>query len=95
MKETLAAAAAVAEFVVIDTPPILLVADALNLAKWVDGIIVAARLKKTTREEARETMTILQRSGGRALGVVANGARPKRRENDRGRHQAYDTGAES
>ena len=95
MKETLAAAAAVAEFVVIDTPPILLVADALNLAKWVDGIIVAARLKKTTREEARETMTILQRSGGRVLGVVANGARPKRREYYRGRHQAYYTGAES
>ena len=94
MKEIVDAARTAAEYVIIDTPPILLVSDALNLAEWVDGIIVTARVKKTTIDEAREIRTILQRSGGRALGVVANGAR-KRRGYYRGRHRAYYTSTES
>jgi len=95
MKETLHTATTLAEYVIIDTPPILLVSDALNLADWVDGIIVAVRLKKTTHEEARNITTILKRSGGRTLGVVANGARERRRDYYRGRHQAYYTDSAS
>ena len=60
-----------------------------------DGIIVAVRLKKTTHEEARNITTILKRSGGRTLGVAANGARERRRDYYRGRHQAYYTDSAS
>ncbi len=55
-------------------PSVLLVADALNLAQHADGMVVAARMKETRIEEAREVRTILERSGGRAYGLVVMGS---------------------
>ncbi len=91
MQELIASAAAHAEYVVIDTPPLLLVSDALVLAKAVDGIIIACRVKSTTVDEAREVRTMLVRSGSRALGLVANGVGRKRRGYYRGHYKGYYT----
>jgi receptor protein-tyrosine kinase len=62
-----------ADYVLIDTPPVLLVSDALALAKHVDAVILAARLHATSREEAEEVRTLLGRAGARVIGVVAGG----------------------
>ncbi|MBN1461175.1 MAG: polysaccharide biosynthesis tyrosine autokinase [Armatimonadetes bacterium] len=85
MLELLKTAAAHTEYVVVDSPPVLLVSDALNVAEHTDGVIVAAKIKSTTVDEAREVRTVLERAGCRALGIVANGV-DKRPE---GYYQGY------
>ncbi|MGI5939468.1 MAG: Wzz/FepE/Etk N-terminal domain-containing protein [Thermoleophilia bacterium] len=60
-----------ADYTLIDTPPVLMVSDALALATHVDAVIVAARLNATTREQAQETRNALNRAGARVIGVVA------------------------
>lgn len=78
MKELIQTAAGHAEYVVIDTPPVLLVSDALNLAEYTNGVIIASKMKGTTYDEARDVRTMLDRSGCRALGIVVNGVGKKR-----------------
>jgi polysaccharide biosynthesis transport protein len=68
-------AAANADYVLVDTPPILLVADALGLMGAVDAVIVSARVRSTTIEEAHDVRSLLERSGARTLGLVAGGVR--------------------
>jgi polysaccharide biosynthesis transport protein len=89
MGDLMAAAAESADYVLIDTPPVLLVSDALNLADQTDGVIVAARMRETRIEEAREVRTILERSGCRVLGLVVNGVSRKRGAYYRGRYEGY------
>ncbi len=66
------------DYVVIDTPPILSVADALVLAPKVDAVVIATRINWTTREEAEELSSQLRRSGARVIGVVASGTKARR-----------------
>ncbi|OFW62315.1 MAG: hypothetical protein A2Y74_06650, partial [Actinobacteria bacterium RBG_13_63_9] len=44
MKELIETAAGHAEYVLIDTPPVLLVSDAINLAEHTNGVIIAAKM---------------------------------------------------
>ena len=60
------------DFVIIDTPPILLVADAQVMAPFVDGTILVVRAGKTRKNQylgARQAITSV---GGKVLGVVLN-----------------------
>lgn len=83
MKTLIEDVASLADYVLIDTPPVLVVSDALNLVNLVDAVIVCARLNRTTIEEAREVRTLLQRTGARTLGVVASGNKASsRRQGD-------------
>lgn len=45
----------------------------------VDAVIVCSRLNSSTIEEARQVRTLLQRTGARALGLVAGGGTERRR----------------
>ncbi len=75
MEEVLSTLAGLADHVLVDTPPVLLVADALSLASRVDGVLVVARMNSTTSDEAREMRTLLARAGARLIGVVVNGVK--------------------
>lgn len=61
--------------VVIDSPPILLVADALELARVVDGVIMVVRRNETTTDEAREVRALVDRLGINLIGVVFTDAK--------------------
>lgn len=63
------------ELTVVDAPPLLLVADAIPLAKAVDAVVVVVRLGADTGPEVRRLCTELSRLGIAPLGVVANCAR--------------------
>jgi len=65
------------DYVIIDTPPLLPVADAMALAPHVDAVVIATRVNWTTRDEALEVKNMLQRSGSRAIGLVAGGVKIK------------------
>ena len=67
-----------ADYVVIDTPPVLAVADALALSSHVDAVILTARINSTKRDEAREVSNQLGRVGARLIGVVAVGVKAKK-----------------
>ncbi len=75
MEELVLRAREAADYVIVDSPPILLASDALNLAKYCDGIILTTRVNETTRDDAREIRAILGRSGARILGLVAGGVK--------------------
>jgi capsular exopolysaccharide synthesis family protein len=61
-------------FVIIDTPPLLPVADALVVASLVDGIVMVARLGGTTGERIQRAMHALDRVNAKILGIVPNQA---------------------
>ena len=60
------------DFVIIDTPPILLVTDTVVLAPEVDGIVVVARHGITSRDALIRTSDLLTSGGGKVLGVLLN-----------------------
>lgn len=62
------------DLVVIDTPPVLPVADALSIAVHVDAVVIVARLGQTTRDRLRRTKEALANVRANVVGVVPNGA---------------------
>ena len=73
MREVLKELSDMYEYVVVDTPPILSVSDALTVGRQADGVIVAVRMNATTRNEAEEVGRKLRFAGLRVIGVVALG----------------------
>jgi capsular exopolysaccharide synthesis family protein len=61
------------DLVVVDTPPTLVVPDAVPLVKQVSGVIVVARLGVTMRDTARKLRDQLDHLGAPTLGLVVNG----------------------
>lgn len=60
------------DLVVIDTPPLPVVSDAVPLVKHVSGVLAIVRLRKTQRDASRRLMQQLQDLGATFLGVVLN-----------------------
>jgi capsular exopolysaccharide synthesis family protein len=58
--------------VIIDSPPVIAVTDAVVLSTFVDGTIVVVRGFQTTKEAARHTLRTLAEVGGKTLGIVLN-----------------------
>jgi succinoglycan biosynthesis transport protein ExoP len=61
------------DIVVIDTPPIPHVADAISLLRHVDGVLVTASVNSTRGPEAGRLRDQLEALDAKVLGVVANG----------------------
>ncbi len=61
------------DWILIDTPPLLLVADAFKIAKYTDGILLVARPGLIDSVSAAATRDLLQQSKQPVLGVVVNG----------------------
>jgi capsular exopolysaccharide synthesis family protein len=61
------------DFVLIDTPPLLLVTDPCVVAPRVDGVILTVRVARHGRPQAERANEILATLGVTLLGVVVNG----------------------
>jgi succinoglycan biosynthesis transport protein ExoP len=61
------------DHVILDTPPVLAVADTLLLAHQTDGVVLCVRSGATPREQVMRTRDRMLRSGIRILGVLING----------------------
>lgn len=66
------------DYVIIDTNPIGLVADAQILSSKVDGVILVARYEKTKKENLLNCKKMIDQVGGNTIGVVLNGIDEKR-----------------
>lgn len=71
-KEVLAQLSERFEMVIIDSPPVELVSEALVLAPMATSIAFVVRAMSTPAPLARKSITRLQRAGGNILGVVVN-----------------------
>ena len=60
------------DYVVIDAPPLLPVADASVLATHADGLLLIARYGKVTRAQVESSMEQLKRVDARVFGAVIN-----------------------
>jgi succinoglycan biosynthesis transport protein ExoP len=63
------------DWVVIDTPPVNAVTDAVILAPLSDGVVVVVGAEMAHRSAIRHTVARLTEAGARVLGVVLNRAR--------------------
>lgn len=60
------------DVVIIDSPPLLAVTDAAVLAAKCDGVVLVAAMNETPRGAVERSKAILDGTGARVLGVVAN-----------------------
>jgi capsular exopolysaccharide synthesis family protein len=74
MGELLALLRSKAEYVLIDTPPIIAVTDAAVLAPKVDGVLIVINAGKTKRDLAVKARDMLRQVNAHILGVVLNNA---------------------
>ncbi len=63
---------ALADYVLLDSPPMLSAADASILAQKVDGVLLVAETGRVRTEAFRQAVTALQRVQARLVGVVLN-----------------------
>jgi len=76
--DLLAALAEEADIVILDSPPVLTVTDALVLAPQVSGVLLVAEAGGTRREMLQKTKEALAHAEGRVLGVALNRLTPRR-----------------
>jgi receptor protein-tyrosine kinase len=65
------------DYVLVDVPPLLPVADASGLAVMMDGVLLSIRYGTTTKEQLRQAGIKLERVGAKTLGVILNIVPPK------------------
>lgn len=62
-----------ADWVIVDTPPILAVADPVSVARWVDGVLMVSKAGVTTRDAALRAVELIGKVGARVIGVAVWG----------------------
>ena len=61
------------EYVLIDTPPIIAVTDAMIIAKYTDMLVLVVRVNNTERQIIQRTKTMLDNIDIKVRGVIVNG----------------------
>lgn len=61
------------DYVIVDTPPVLVVTDPCSVAPRVDGVVLCVRLSRHTREFGRRALEQLRDVGASMSGIVING----------------------
>ena len=72
LAELIRAARAEFDYILIDTPPMLQIADARIIGQHCDTVIMVVRAGRTTRDVARTAKLKFQQDGTPILGVVLN-----------------------
>jgi capsular exopolysaccharide synthesis family protein len=75
MRSLLGELSARTDIVVLDTPPILSVSDAIPLLDDVSGTVLVARVDYSSRDAIRRAAQVIDAAGGSLLGAVATGTR--------------------
>ena len=74
------------DVVLIDTPPVGVLVDAVALAKFCDGTLLVVGYCKGKRQEIKEAVDSIKQTGCKVLGAVLNGVKFNRVSN---RHYYY------
>lgn len=65
------------DYIIIDTPPINVVSDALPLIRESDGVVMVVRQNQTTHPELQKALTSLEFIDAKILGFVVNSVESK------------------
>lgn len=95
MRDLISQLSDVYDFILVDSPPILPVADGLTLSRVVDSVVLVVRSRQTERELAQESRRRLLRVNARILGVVLNDLDVETDEKERMMYGGYVTSEES
>ena len=60
------------DYVIVDTPPLLVVTDPGIVASLVDAVVLSIRIRRKSKPNAKESINILRAVGANVLGVVIN-----------------------
>lgn len=60
------------DYIILDTPPLLVVTDPSIVASLADGVILGMRVRRKSKPNAREAASILRSVGATILGIVIN-----------------------
>jgi Mrp family chromosome partitioning ATPase len=77
------------DWIVLDTPPIGAVSDALVLASLTDGVVVVAGAEMVPRKAVAHTVERVAETGARTLGVILNRARVQKHSYYYGRYYGH------
>jgi capsular exopolysaccharide synthesis family protein len=77
------------DYIIIDTPPIGIVTDALLYSTYVTGYILSCRADYSNINLVKETITSIREVSGNVLGVILNSLNPKLSK--RRGHYGYDS----
>lgn len=77
IEQLLQSASASYDLVLVDTPPLSMVPDAIPLLRKVDGVVIVSRLRKNTKDGASRLRDELKSLGAPVLGIVANGLKTR------------------
>lgn len=73
MKDVLDSLSEWADWVIVDTPPVLAVADPVSVARWADGVLMVSKAGESTKEAALKACEYLGKVGARIIGVAVWG----------------------
>lgn len=62
-----------ADYIIVDTPPVMMLSDSIALGKYVDGFVYVVRCDRARRHMIMEGFSQIAESGCRAFGTVLNG----------------------
>ena len=65
--------------IILDSPPLQVVTDAVVLSKQTDGVILVVHAGKTLRDEIKRSSRQIKAVGGKIFGVIVNAIEPNQR----------------
>ncbi len=77
------------DYVLFDSPPLLLVSDNVLFATSLDGVILVAKAGQTTRRDLLRAKEMLEEGGARILGVILNQVPPRQLSYYHQRYRSY------
>ncbi|PKK94837.1 MAG: capsular biosynthesis protein [Tenericutes bacterium HGW-Tenericutes-5] len=66
------------DYIVIDSPPVLTVTDALVISSLADGVVYIASYKKTKKDQAKHGLKQLKENGANVIGAVLSNVDAKK-----------------
>ncbi|EMI41976.1 polysaccharide biosynthesis tyrosine autokinase [Rhodopirellula sp. SWK7] len=60
------------DYIIVDTPPLLVVTDPSIMASLVDAVVMTLKIRRKSKPNLKEAATILRTVGARLIGVVVN-----------------------
>ena len=60
------------DFIVIDSPPVLVAAETAAMSSSVDGVLLVVKMEETLQDAVLDSATQISDAGGKVLGVVLN-----------------------
>ena len=77
MQELIAVLKRQFEYVLIDSPPVLAFADACELGRLTDGVLLIVAIEETRRRDAERSLASLADAGAHVVGTFVTGALPQ------------------